>query len=41
MHIRMPGTTPARKSFEIEMEPPVASANIIILWLGGMIMPAI
>ena len=41
MHISTPGTTPARNSFEIDTAPPVASAKMIMLWLGGMMIPAI
>ena len=40
-HIRMPGTTPARNSFEIEMPPPAATLKMIMLWLGGITTPAI
>jgi len=40
-HIKTPGTTPARNSCEMEMPPPAATANKIMLWLGGMTIPAI
>ena len=40
-HIKNPETTPARNSFEIDTPPPAANAKMIMLWLGGMMIPAI
>ena len=36
----MPGITPARNSLEMEIPPPAATAKMIMLWLGGITIPA-